>query len=136
MTVMDAPSPWGRDCSAGDCLCSTVDVCVTAGACQYHREADMSATDTGQPYSAQALAAVTHVLADRVSCVDAREVLIVAHDRAALGLDASARIGDILDEVVAWLRLNQVTLPAALKGAPRIDATEVFLRELDAHGGQ
>lgn len=55
--------------------------------------------------------------------------LDAAHDREALGLDASARVGDTLNEVVAWLR--EATVDTFCTSLP-----DDLLREFEANEGE
>lgn len=70
----------------------------------------MSTTDreTGRPYSERAMRHAQEDLRGRLlkGWEELRMGADLMHDREALGLDASARIGDILDEVVGLLQAD------------------------------
>jgi hypothetical protein len=91
----------------------------------------MSVTDrtSGKPYSAKAYDAACS--AD-VSGWSPMYVLNAAHDREALGLDASARIGDTLNEVVARLREYGQGPHSDQESADWVYPHEYLLREFGA----
>lgn len=68
---------------------------------------------SGQPYSRAAWEAAVDAKATRVK-TSLHAAMDAAHDREALGLDASARIGDILGEVEDLLTKRGMRVAAAI----------------------
>lgn len=92
--------------------------------------AEVARREAAQRYSDRALAAARMARDAMVADDDtAMTVLHAAHDREALGLDASARVGDTLNEVVAWLR--EATVDTFCTSLP-----DDLLREFEANEGE
>jgi hypothetical protein len=90
-------------------------------------------TTSRQPYSDRALDSGAAALALGMvpltgEVAAATAVLDTAHDRSRLGLDASARVGDVLDEVVALLRSDEAIQLSSGELAARF-----LLREFEAN---